>query len=187
VSVALRTNSFYTLKRGAAPGVDGLTWQEHETDLDRRLEDLHSRVHRGTYHALPSKRAYIPKHLQDQMRRGRHSSLREKAEHLNQMIRRVTMRTACSCGLALHRDVNAARNILALAALARTGPAEPNVGVKLACSEKPSSLGDGVVTLNISIKTPPVQYHRARVFVKLNLDSLAGLVRYALRNRLVEL
>lgn len=39
--------------------------------------------------------------------------------------------------------------------------------------------------LNISIKT--VQYHRARVFVKLNLDSLAGLVRYALRNRLVEL
>ena len=32
----------------------------------------------------------------------------------------------CSCGLAVHRDVNAARNILALA---RTGPAEPNVGV----------------------------------------------------------
>jgi len=39
--------------------------------------------------------------------------------------------------------------------------------------------------LNISIKT--VQYHRARVFVKVNLDSVAGLVRYALRNRLVEL
>lgn len=39
--------------------------------------------------------------------------------------------------------------------------------------------------LNISIKT--VQYHRARVFVKLNLDSLAGLVRYAIRNRIVEL
>jgi DNA-binding CsgD family transcriptional regulator len=38
--------------------------------------------------------------------------------------------------------------------------------------------------LNISIKT--VQYHRARVFVKLNLDSLAGLVRYAIRNRLAE-
>jgi hypothetical protein len=32
----------------------------------------------------------------------------------------------CSCCLALHRDVNAARNIFALA---RTGPAEPNVGV----------------------------------------------------------
>jgi len=61
VSDVLLSNSFYALKRGAAPGVDGLTWQEYETDLDKRLEDLHSRVHRGTYRALPSKRAYILK------------------------------------------------------------------------------------------------------------------------------
>src|SRR5436853_2941991 len=61
VSVVLLENSFYGLKRGAAPGVDGLTWQEYETDLDKRLVDLHSRVHRGTYRELPSKRAYIPK------------------------------------------------------------------------------------------------------------------------------
>ncbi len=61
VSVALLANSFYSLKREAAPGVDGVTWQEYETDLDNRLEDLHSRVHRGTYRAQPSKRAYIPK------------------------------------------------------------------------------------------------------------------------------
>src|SRR5246500_5616004 len=61
VSVSLLVNSFYALKRQAAPGVDGLTWQEYETDLDKRLEELHSRVHRGTYRALPSKRAYIPK------------------------------------------------------------------------------------------------------------------------------
>jgi group II intron reverse transcriptase/maturase len=61
VSVALLSSSFYALKREAAPGVDGLTWQEYETDLDKRLEDLHSRVHRGTYRALPSKRAYILK------------------------------------------------------------------------------------------------------------------------------
>src|SRR5213082_29610 len=40
VSVALLTNSFYALKRGAAPGVDGLRWQEYERDLDKRLEDL---------------------------------------------------------------------------------------------------------------------------------------------------
>lgn len=61
VSVALLANSFYSLKREAAPGVDGVTCQEYETDLDNRLEDLHSRVHRGTYRAQPSKRAYIPK------------------------------------------------------------------------------------------------------------------------------
>src|SRR5215467_6880938 len=61
VSVHLLQNSFYSLKREAAPGVDGMTWKEYETDLDKRLEDLHSRVHGGAYRALPSKRAYIPK------------------------------------------------------------------------------------------------------------------------------
>ena len=61
VSVALLLSSFYALKRAAAPGVDGMTWQEYETDLDKRLEDLHGRVHRGRYRALPSKRAYILK------------------------------------------------------------------------------------------------------------------------------
>src|SRR6202162_2513339 len=61
VTVALLLESFYALKRDAAPGVDGVTWKEYETDLDKRLEDLHGRVHQGTYRAQPSKRAYIPK------------------------------------------------------------------------------------------------------------------------------
>jgi RNA-directed DNA polymerase len=61
VSVALLESSFYALKRDAAPGVDGVTWQEYETGLGERLKDLHSRVHRGTYRAQPSKRTYIPK------------------------------------------------------------------------------------------------------------------------------
>jgi RNA-directed DNA polymerase len=61
VSVPLLLDSFYALKREAAPGVDGVTWKDFETDLDKRLEDLHSRVHRGAYRAQPSKRAYIPK------------------------------------------------------------------------------------------------------------------------------
>ncbi len=56
----LRT-AFFALRREAAPGVDGLTWQDYETDLDRRIEDLHARVHRGAYRALPSRRRYIPK------------------------------------------------------------------------------------------------------------------------------
>jgi RNA-directed DNA polymerase len=41
--------------------VDGLTWQDYEADLDRRIEDLHARVQRGAYRALPSRRRYIPK------------------------------------------------------------------------------------------------------------------------------
>jgi len=61
VSVVLLESSFYALKRDATPGVDGVTWTEYETGLGERLKDLHSRVHRGTYRAQPSKRAYIPK------------------------------------------------------------------------------------------------------------------------------
>jgi hypothetical protein len=38
-----------------------MTWKERETDLDTQQVDLHDRVHRGTYRAQPSKRAYIPK------------------------------------------------------------------------------------------------------------------------------
>src|SRR6266849_1889813 len=49
------------LERGAASGVDGLTWPTYEADLDRNLTDLHERVHRGAYRALPSRRTYIPK------------------------------------------------------------------------------------------------------------------------------
>src|SRR5262249_14415910 len=52
--------SFYALKRNAAPGVDGMTWQQYEVDLETRLVDLHRRVHTGAYRAQPSKRAYIP-------------------------------------------------------------------------------------------------------------------------------
>jgi hypothetical protein len=61
VTVGLLRDSYYALKRDAAPGVDGLTWREYETELEPRLAKLHSRVHLGTYRAQPSKRAYIPK------------------------------------------------------------------------------------------------------------------------------
>ena len=53
--------AFYALKRRAAPGADGVTWQEYEADLGRRLEDLHGRIHRGAYRPQPSRRACIPK------------------------------------------------------------------------------------------------------------------------------
>src|SRR5438445_5708709 len=61
VSVDLLRDSYYALKRQAAPGVDGVTWQEYETGLEGRLADLHNRVHRGAYRAQPSRRVYIPK------------------------------------------------------------------------------------------------------------------------------
>src|SRR6201982_2564388 len=61
VTVDLLRESFYSLKRKAAPGVDGVRWQEYESDLEDRLVDLHGRVHRGAYRALPSRRVYIQK------------------------------------------------------------------------------------------------------------------------------
>ena len=57
----LLRESFYSLKRKAAPGVDGVTWEEYETGLEDRLADLHGRVHRGAYRATPSRRVYIEK------------------------------------------------------------------------------------------------------------------------------
>jgi group II intron reverse transcriptase/maturase len=53
--------SYFELKRQAAPGVDGMTWQEYGRNLEERLDDLLGRIHRGAYRAQPSKRAWIPK------------------------------------------------------------------------------------------------------------------------------
>ncbi|WP_449288642.1 maturase [Mesorhizobium cantuariense] len=57
---ALRT-AFYALRRKAAPGVDGMTWQDYEAELEPRLIDLHARVQRGAYRPQPSRRTFIPK------------------------------------------------------------------------------------------------------------------------------
>ena len=53
--------SYYALKKRAAPGVDGCTWWEYQGNLAERLKELHARVHKGTYRAQPSRRVYIPK------------------------------------------------------------------------------------------------------------------------------
>jgi group II intron reverse transcriptase/maturase len=53
--------SYHALQKGAAPGVDGCTWEEYQGNLNERLEELHARVHKGTYRAQPSRRVYIPK------------------------------------------------------------------------------------------------------------------------------
>jgi RNA-directed DNA polymerase len=55
VDIDLLRLAFLALKRDAAPGVDGVTWQDYEADLERKLVDLHDRVHRGAYRAQPSR------------------------------------------------------------------------------------------------------------------------------------
>jgi RNA-directed DNA polymerase len=61
ISVELLEAAFYELKTDAAAGVDRLTWKDYEADFDDKIEDLHDRVQRGAYRALPSRRVYIPK------------------------------------------------------------------------------------------------------------------------------
>ena len=61
VSIDLLRESYHSLKQQAAPGVDGMTWQEYGGDLEGRIADLHGRIHRGAYRAQPSRRVWIPK------------------------------------------------------------------------------------------------------------------------------
>jgi group II intron reverse transcriptase/maturase len=61
VTVDLLRASFLSLKRKAAPGVDGVTWRQYEEGLEDRLAGLKDRIHRGAYRARPSRRIYIPK------------------------------------------------------------------------------------------------------------------------------
>lgn len=70
VTVGLLGNSFHALKRRAASGVDGVTWQEYEARLEDRLAHLHRRVHRGAYRALPSRRVYNRNRMADNGRSG---------------------------------------------------------------------------------------------------------------------
>ena len=55
------TEAFFNLKKSAAVGVDGVTWHDYERNLEAHIADLHDRIHRGGYRALPSRRVWIPK------------------------------------------------------------------------------------------------------------------------------
>jgi RNA-directed DNA polymerase len=56
----LRT-AYLALKRDAAAGVDGQTWQQYGEALEANLRDLAARIQRGAFRASPVRRAYIPK------------------------------------------------------------------------------------------------------------------------------
>src|SRR2546425_5687330 len=61
VSLERLVMAYRALSPKAAPGVDGVTWEDYGQNLAANLRDLHDRVHSGRYRASPSRRAYIPK------------------------------------------------------------------------------------------------------------------------------
>ena len=61
ITIDLLERSYFALKRNAAPGTDGVTWQAYGETLAEKLTELHVRIHRGGYRARPARRTYIPK------------------------------------------------------------------------------------------------------------------------------
>src|SRR6266536_2887150 len=61
VSLSRLRWAYWAIRPKAAPGVDGVTWAAYGQDLEANLQDLHRRLHAGSYRAMPSRRAYIPK------------------------------------------------------------------------------------------------------------------------------
>ena len=53
--------AFLEIKKDAAAGVDGETWEHYGENLEGNLQDLAHRLKRGAYRARPVRRVYIPK------------------------------------------------------------------------------------------------------------------------------
>ena len=53
--------SFYELKRGKSPGVDGMTLEEYERNLTENIKELIGRMRKWQYRPQPVKRVYIGK------------------------------------------------------------------------------------------------------------------------------
>jgi RNA-directed DNA polymerase len=61
ITTDLLKQSYLSLERDSAPGIDGVTWQAYGENLEGKLKELHDKVHRGSYRAHPARRTYIPK------------------------------------------------------------------------------------------------------------------------------
>jgi hypothetical protein len=61
IDIEMLEAAYFWLKRKAASGIDGLTWEDYEVNWEHNLQDLHRRLHRQSYRALPTRRQYIPK------------------------------------------------------------------------------------------------------------------------------
>lgn len=58
---ALLERAFWSLNPRSSPGIDRMTWQDYERNLETHLEDLHERLVSGTYRPQAVVRRWIPK------------------------------------------------------------------------------------------------------------------------------
>ena len=61
ITPKLLRESYYMLKRKAAYGIDEQTWDDYYENHYNQIDDLHERVHKGSYRAQPVRRTYILK------------------------------------------------------------------------------------------------------------------------------
>ncbi len=61
VNIDRLREAFLGLRREAAPGVDGMTWEQYAGNQEENLQGLHARLQRGAYRAKPSRRVRIPR------------------------------------------------------------------------------------------------------------------------------
>ncbi len=53
--------AFRSLRKNASAGIDGVTYQQYETNAEENIRQLHQRLKEGKYRAQPLRRVYIPK------------------------------------------------------------------------------------------------------------------------------
>ena len=61
LTVEAMERAFFSLKKEAGAGVDGITYAQYEADVRGNLNRLHERLKSGRYRAQPLRRSYIPK------------------------------------------------------------------------------------------------------------------------------
>src|SRR5258707_1735926 len=61
ITIDLLKRSYLSLERDSGPGIDGVTWQTYEKNLEERLENLHAKGPRASYQARPPDRTSFPK------------------------------------------------------------------------------------------------------------------------------
>jgi hypothetical protein len=77
VNVERLRGAFKRLKKKAAAGVDGVTWEQYEDRLEDNLQDLHRRLRQGAYRAKPSRTSVVTSnvaiggHFKSSQRKGR--------------------------------------------------------------------------------------------------------------------
>jgi len=61
ITVAKLYGAFRGLRKDASAGIDGVTYEQYETNVEENIQQLHQRLKEGKYQAQPLRRVYIPK------------------------------------------------------------------------------------------------------------------------------